>query len=189
VSKQLRDETAGRVWQLADRLMEDGDTRARFFACGLVRHHPAAYAKTTAAKLRRLSAGMDSWAAVDIFATMLAGHAFRDELIADTVIARWARSKDRWWRRAALVCTVPLNVAAQGGRGDARRTLQVCELLVADREDMVVKALSWALRALAVRDAKAVTVFTKQHGATLAARVLREVRNKLHTGLKTPKFG
>ena len=36
-----------------------------------------------------------------------------------------------------------------GGAGDAARTLAVCELLAAAQEDMVVKALSWALRALA----------------------------------------
>jgi hypothetical protein len=28
----------------------------------------------------------------------------------DQVVAEWAQSKDRWWRRAALVSTVPLNV-------------------------------------------------------------------------------
>ena len=61
-------------------------------------------------------------------------------------IERWTESPDRWWRRAALVATVPLNVAAQGGTGDATRTLRVCELLVDDRDDMVVKAMSWALR-------------------------------------------
>jgi 3-methyladenine DNA glycosylase AlkD len=60
-------------------------------------------------------------------------------------------------------------------------------MLVADKDDMVVKALSWALRALATRDPGAVKRFIDQHQDILAARVIREVGNKLTTGLKNPK--
>jgi 3-methyladenine DNA glycosylase AlkD len=60
-------------------------------------------------------------------------------------------------------------------------------LLAADHEDMVVKALSWALRALAVHDPAAVRAFLEENEVVLAARVKREVRNKLRTGLKNPK--
>jgi 3-methyladenine DNA glycosylase AlkD len=51
---------------------------------------------------------------------------------------------------------------------------------------MVVKALSWALRQLVVHDRDAVWSFLKEHDDVLAARVKREVRNKLTTGLKNP---
>ena len=98
----------------------------------------------------------------------------------------WTHSKDRWWRRAAVVSTVPLNTKARGGSGDAARTLKICETLIADRDDMVVKAMSWALRALATRDPKAVRRFLRTHGNALAPRVVREVNNKLNTGLKNP---
>jgi 3-methyladenine DNA glycosylase AlkD len=60
-------------------------------------------------------------------------------------------------------------------------------LLIDDREDMVVKAVSWALRALAQRDPKAVKAFLAKHGDLLAARVKREVATKLNTGRKTLK--
>jgi len=60
-------------------------------------------------------------------------------------------------------------------------------MLVDDHEDMVVMALSWALRALLLHDPYAVSEFLEEHDAVLAARVKREVRNKLETGLKTPK--
>jgi 3-methyladenine DNA glycosylase AlkD len=110
--------------------------------------------------------------------------------VPDALIQRWARSPDRWWRRAALVSTVPLNNRARGSRaerGDAPRTLAICARLVADRDDIVVKALSWALRELAGHDPAAVRVFMQVHGAALAARVRREVDNKLRTGLKNPR--
>lgn len=93
--------------------------------------------------------------------------------ISDVVIRRWARSRDRWWRRAALVATVPLNSKTHGGAGDAKRTLTICQPLVTDRDDMVVKAMSWALRELAKRDQKAVAEFLREQHQLLAARVLR----------------
>ncbi len=60
-------------------------------------------------------------------------------------------------------------------------------IVLAIRDDMVVKALSWALRELAKRDAAAVATFVRRHAARLAPRVRREVRNKLETGRKVPK--
>jgi 3-methyladenine DNA glycosylase AlkD len=58
---------------------------------------------------------------------------------------------------------------------------------VADHEDMVVKALSWALRELVYFDAPAVEGFLKENEGVLAGRVKREVGNKLRTGLKYPR--
>ena len=83
---------------------------------------------------------------------------------------------------------MPLNSKARGGSGDAARTLEVCASLVTDRDDMVVKALSWALRELSKRDPKAAEQFLDEHRSFLASRVLREVRNKLSTGLKNPRL-
>jgi 3-methyladenine DNA glycosylase AlkD len=50
---------------------------------------------------------------------------------------------------------------------------------------MVVKAMSWALRALAQRDANAAERFVERSRSRLASRVVREVGNKLRTGLKS----
>jgi DNA alkylation repair enzyme len=72
----------------------------------------------------------------------------------------------------------------RGGTGDTGRTLDICQRLVADRDDMVVKALSWALRELVVWDPDVVRRFLEAHDDLLAPRVRREVRNKLDTGLK-----
>jgi 3-methyladenine DNA glycosylase AlkD len=48
--------------------------------------------------------------------------------------------------------------------------------------------LSWALRDLSKRDRSAVEKFLKEHEKELAARVKREVRNKLTTGVKNPRW-
>lgn len=184
ISVELSGAERGAVVSLALDLVQSGDSNGRWVGYEIVQHHGAARDGLRAGEIEQLGAGIDSWGAVDCFACFISGPAWREGRISDSRIHGWARSADRWWRRAALVSTVPLNVRAQGGRGDAARTLAACELLVDDRDDMVVKALSWALRALAVRDATAVRHFLKRYDDRLAALVKREVRNKLSTGRK-----
>ena len=160
---------------------------SRFFAYELVCDHDGAMQSINRKDVEKLASGMASWSAVDTFACCISGRAWREGCITDAVIREWAKSEDRWWRRAALVSTVPLNIAAQGGLGDSKRTRAVCKLLIHDRDDMVVKALSWALRALVKHDPAGVRQFLSDHRSELAARVVREVNHKLTTGLKNPR--
>ncbi|MGB2960474.1 MAG: DNA alkylation repair protein [Bacteroidota bacterium] len=167
-------------------LWNRGGHRVMWAAATLIQRHPRAFRHLNWKMLEEMGDRMDHWGTVDIF-SFLAGKAWRSGQISDARVHRWARSDNRWWRRAALVCTVLLNRRTLGGEGDTRRTLAVCELLVADRDDMVVKGMSWALRELIATDRKAVERFLKKHDTDLAARVRREVRNKLSTGLKNPR--
>ena len=93
--------------------------------------------------------------------------------------------EDRWWRRAALVSTVPLS--RQGLTENIPKTLRVCELLMPDRDDMIVKALSWALRELARKHKNVARSFLVENRRNLSPRVLREVECKLTSGLKSPR--
>ena len=161
--------------------------RRRWIAYELIRNHKAAFESVDDALLNEIGAGIDTWDSVDAFARTLAGPAWLQGLASDALICEWSLSNDLWWRRAALVCTVALNMRSHGGTGDTGRTLAICKTLAADHEDMVVKALSWALRELVWHDAAAVQAFLDTHADRLAARVKREVRNKLRTGLKTPR--
>jgi 3-methyladenine DNA glycosylase AlkD len=79
---------------------------------------------------------------------------------------------------------VALNQKARGGSGDAPKTLQVCELVASDSDEMVAKGLSWALRELAKRDVEPVIEFIDRYEALLPKRVVREVRRKIETGRK-----
>jgi 3-methyladenine DNA glycosylase AlkD len=185
-SRRLESAPPHAVLELAERLTSAGDWE-RIVAYELVAYHPGAMRALTPRRLRVLGRGMDSWGHVDTFACYLAGPAWRDGQVPDAVVQAWCRSDDRWWRRAALVCTVALNIPARGGRGDAARTLSIVALLLEDRDEMVVKAVSWALRELAKRDPKAVKAFLAKHEESLAPKVKREVATRLKTGKKATK--
>lgn len=188
ISKRVQSAHPGDVIALCDAIVELAPPGAYPFVSELILYHPTALSHLGVRNLERLGRGMAGWGDVDAFAS-LAGRAWRNGRISDAAVHRWARSLNRWWRRAALVSTVPLNVRSHGGRGDVTRTLAVCRLLLADRDDMVVKAMSWALRALAARKPRAVDAFVTRYETSLAPRVVREVRNKLRTGRKDGRGG
>ena len=186
-SQRLKDAEPHVVNKVAERLLGVPHRTYRFVAYELIHHHRGALTRLNARQLERFGSGIASWGAVDCFAVYLAGPAWRARQVPDSLIHGWARSADRWWRRAALVSTVPLNSKSRGGAGEAQRTLAVCQLLERDRDPMVTKALSWALRELAKRDSSSVRRYVAKRKDVLPALVLREVRNKLRTGVKNPK--
>ncbi len=184
VLRRVASAPARGVVELALGIVEEAPSGAHAVAYELIRYHPTALSQIRARDLERFGKNMQGWGQVDPLGA-LAGLAWREDQVSDSVIHSWAHSENRWWRRAALVSTVPLNMRSYGGRGDIPRTLAVCRILLADRDDMVVKAMSWALRALSTREPQAVDEFVRKHEDVLARRVIREVRNKLRTGRKS----
>lgn len=180
LSRELRGAAARDVVAVGEALAAHSP---RWVGYEVIFKHRAALASLTIKDIERLGI-LDSWYAVDAFAGYISGPAWRDGQIKQSDVARWAKSDDFWWRRAALVSTVPLNARSHGNGFRTPETLAIATLLIDDREDMVVKALSWALRVLAARDSKAVRKFLAAHADRLAARVKRETTTKLVTGRK-----
>ena len=162
-------------------------SRARWVGWELISRHKAALASLDLAMVEALGAGNDTWDELDGFGTCIAGPAWLLGLIRDEDVLAWTLSDDLWRRRTALVATVVLNSRTHGGPGDMARTFAVTDRLLDDREDMVVKAMSWALRKLSGRDRPAVEAYMAANQARLAARVRREVGVKLRTGRKTAR--
>lgn len=181
----LKSQPADVIYRAVSSLLADATWAHRVIAWELLASNPAAFQLLNDREVEKMANGLADWPSIDLFGVTVLGQAWREGLVTDRKIHSWAKSSDRWCRRLALVATVPLNLKSRGGRGDSRRTLQVCKILLDDRDDMVVKAMSWALRELAKRDPEVVADFTELNADRLAARVKREVGNKLRTGRKT----
>ncbi len=131
--------------------------------------------------------GMDNWVLVDTYSSLILGPLWQRQVFVDADIQVFAKHPDLWMRRMAVASTVALNRKRKGFNGDSKRTLLICEMLVYDKEDMVVKAVSWALRSLIPWDRRGVESFLNAHHNVLHKRIIREVHNKLDTGYKSKK--
>jgi 3-methyladenine DNA glycosylase AlkD len=127
---------------------------------------------------------LDNWASVDHFTVGIYGVLWGKGVVKDHHIEKLLTSDNFWDRRVAVVSTVALNLKSRGGTGDTPRTIAVCEKVVDDREDLIRKALSWALRELSKRDPATVRDFLDKYQNRLAGLVIREVNHKLDFGTK-----
>jgi 3-methyladenine DNA glycosylase AlkD len=188
-SRILAPESPQAVLDFARLLLSRLDPVLRFVVYELVSKHGPTFATISSDQIVELGAGLDSWSSVDCFALYLSGPVWAAGRISDQTIVKWASlrstEEDRWWRRAALVSTVSLS--RQGLATNIPKVLRICTLLIHDRDDMVVKALSWALRELVRKHRSAARHFLDHNRQALAPRVLREVECKLTTGLKSPR--
>lgn len=184
--KELKGESSTRVLKIAWLMRDQGTHEGRQVAFELIEKRPDARRLLKTRDVLGLGEGNDNWASVDAFCCSISGPVWREGQISDKQVLSWTRSGDRWWRRTALVSTVPLNLKSRGGSGDPDRTIMICRTMVADRDPMVAKGLSWALRALVPIDETCVEGFLQDFHDDLPALVRREVGNKLTTGKKNP---
>ena len=184
-TRLLRQEPGKVVYMFVRSVLKAGSWPARVVAWEVLAAHRAAFEFLNDREVEKMARGLDDWGSIDLFGVTVLGQAWREALVSDQKIYSWTKSSDRWRRRLALVATVPLNSKARGGTGDPIRTLHACNLLMDDRDDMVVKAMSWALRELSKKEPAVVEEFIELHEDRVAPRVKREVRNKLRAGKKT----
>ncbi len=184
IRKRLKPLGPDAVLAIVHAIVATGTIEGRQVAYELLSTHREAMEHLKLKDVEALGEGIDNWVSVDTFSVLVAGPCWREGRISDAAVRRWARSRDRWWRRAAVVSTVALNLRSRGGRGDVPRTIDICRRVAADTDDMVAKGLSWALRELSKREKAPVRAFLSEHEDVLPARVKREVRRKLLTGRK-----
>lgn len=188
VSKELT--ALSKAWtsrqkiDLAIKMVDEGTFELQQLAYEYLENNKKDKQNLTPQDVEDLAVRLDNWVMTDYYGPFILGYAWRENIIPTTTIESFLYSEDLFWRRTALAATIALNQKSRGGKGDPPRTLSICQQLVDDRADMVVKALSWSLRCLLVRERDAVISFMEEYEDRLPRRVVREVWNKLHTGLK-----
>jgi len=116
--------------------------------------------------IRRLR-HVNNWDLVDTSAEHIVGGwlANRDRGLLDSL----ARSKHLWSRRVAMIATFHFIK-----RGSAADALRIAKTLLADRHDLIHKAVGWMLREVGKRvDRASLRGFLAKHAATMPRTSLR----------------
>jgi len=109
---------------------------------------------------------VNNWDLVDLSAHSILGQYLlkRDRKI----LYKFARSKNLWQRRIAIISTFPL--IREGGYDD---TLKIAEILLKDSHDLIHKAVGWALREVGNRSPHMEEVFLKKYAPIMPRVTLR----------------
>jgi 3-methyladenine DNA glycosylase AlkD len=120
---------------------------------------------------------INSWDLVDASAEYIVGPHLRDRIRAP--LYTLAASSLLWDRRIAVMATFHYIK-----RGEFAETLGIAERLLADREDLIHKAVGWMLREIGKRDRSAEEAFLRVHYRIMPRTMLRYAIEKFPEPLR-----
>jgi 3-methyladenine DNA glycosylase AlkD len=120
----------------------------------------------------RRSDRINNWDLVDLSAPAIVGAHLLTR--RRDVLARLVRSPSVWERRIAILATH--RFIRDGQYGD---TLEIAARLLADRHDLIHKAVGWMLREVGKRDERALRRFLDRHAARMPRTALRYAIERL----------
>lgn len=109
---------------------------------------------------------INNWDLVDLSAPNIVGDWLIDK--SKNSIYKMAKSKSMWERRISIVAT--FSFIKNGMFSD---TLEITEILLNDKEDLIHKAAGWMLREVGKRDVLILKSFIKEHYANMPRTMLR----------------
>jgi 3-methyladenine DNA glycosylase AlkD len=174
--RQQRDLSLEGACDLMDDLCQDRLREELLFGIFLLGGFGRQIASIPWRRLRPWINALDNWETCDQLASNVSGAVVAANLaLMDQVVALTA-SANPWQRRFALATVSELN---HKGRSHPEEALRVCQLLLADPEPTVRKAVGWALKEASKKAESQVYEFLSQHRGHMAASVLREAAEKL----------
>jgi len=112
------------------------------------------------------TSGINNWDLVDASAPYIVGHYLRGR--STRILDRLARSPNVWDRRIAIVSTFGLIKA-----GDLEVTYRIAGKLLADKHDLIQKAVGWALGETGKASRLSLINFLETHYASISRTALR----------------
>ena len=114
---------------------------------------------------------IDNWDLVDLAAWHVVGPWLVDKPRA--ALHKLAKSKNMWERRTAILATFSFI-----RRGQYDDTLGIATTLLKEEEDLIQKAVGWALRVLGDKDRAVLEAFLDAHAATMPRPMLSNAIEK-----------
>lgn len=147
----------------------------------LVRQYQKATAKEERLKIAKFYLQnlkrVNNWDLVDLSAHRILGKAILDKILDWGILDTLAGSENMWERRAAIISTMTAIGAGQYGA-----TLRIAEKLLGDREDLMHKAVGWALREVWKREPGLCERFLLTHYSRLPRTTLRYAIERMEEG-------
>lgn len=109
---------------------------------------------------------VNNWDLVDLSASYILGAELFDK--KRNVLYKFARSKNLWERRIAIVSTYAFIRC-----GDLGDTFRITEILMRDTHDLIHKAAGWMLREAGKRDERQLEWFLQKHAPLMPRTMLR----------------
>ncbi len=120
------------------------------------------------------TAYINNWDLVDGSTPNIVGAWLLEHRVERKVLFKLVKSESLWERRIAMLATFPFIRAREFAL-----TLEIAELLLGDKHDLIHKAVGWLLREVGKRDIEILRGFLKQHASVMPRTMLRYAIEKM----------
>jgi 3-methyladenine DNA glycosylase AlkD len=121
-----------------------------------------------------------NWASCDTLCNHTVGDFIQKYPEYLTELRKWARSENRWVKRASAVSLI---IPARKGKF-LEEILEIADILLLDRDDMVQKGYGWMLKAASQAHQEEVFDFVMHHKAVMPRTALRYAIEKMPPALR-----
>jgi len=179
--KEIKGLDKSKVFELCEELWQSGYIEESFIACNWSYFvHKNYQPKDFKIFEKWIDNYINNWASCDTFCNHIVGEFI--EMYPDYLaeLKRWAKSKNRWMRRAAAVSLI---VPAKKGKF-LKDVFEISDILLQDKEDMVQKGYGWMLKVASHLHQKEVFDYVVKNKAVMPRTALRYAIEKMPKSLK-----
>ncbi|MCI0330303.1 MAG: DNA alkylation repair protein [candidate division Zixibacteria bacterium] len=179
--KEIKSLPKDEIFKLCEELLKNGDGNlgeiARDWAYRCRRRYEKKDFKTFESWLKKY---VKSWGPCDHLCAHPLGHLILQYPELAPKVKKWAKSKNRWERRAAAVTLIP----ALRRRLLLKEAFQTADILLQDEEDLVQKGYGWMLKEASNRFPKEVFRYVMKNRKKMPRTALRYAIEKMPAGWK-----
>lgn len=169
------------VWVLCEGLLKSGFCEESWIASGWVHRFSGQFAPEDFSVFKRwIDKYIDNWAKCDTFCNHSVGHFIEKYPQYLKNLKTWAKSKNRWLKRAAAVSLI---IPARQGKY-LKDVFEISDRLIADQDDMVQKGYGWLLKEASRKHQREVFDYVIKNKNTMPRTALRYAIEKMPSELK-----
>lgn len=179
--KEINHLSKSEIFALCEELWKGGYLEETFIACNWSYFVHKNYEPSDIKIFKNwIEKYVNNWASCDTFCNHTVGEFV--EMFPDKIkeLKSWAKSENRWMKRAAAVTLI---IPARKGKFK-EDILEIAELLLLDKDDMVQKGYGWMLKAASEADCEMVYNFVINNKAVMPRTALRYAIEKMPQELR-----
>ena len=179
--KQIKDKTKEEIFNLCEELWQTGYMDESFIACNWSYNvHKDFEEKDIQIFEKWINTYIDNWASCDTFCNHTVGEFIVMYPKYLSTLKRWAKSKNRWMKRASAVSLI---IPARKGLF-LDDVFEIADTLLLDTDDMVQKGYGWMLKVASNMHENEVFDYVMKHKANMPRTALRYAIEKMPKELK-----
>jgi 3-methyladenine DNA glycosylase AlkD len=179
--KNIKNKTKAEIFDLCEKFWESGYMEESFIACHWSYFLRKKYELSDFMIFEKwVDNYVSNWASCDGFCNHTMGAFIEMYPEYFPKLKKWAKSKNRWMRRA---CAVTLIIPAKHGKF-LNDIFEIADLLLLDKDDLVQKGYGWMLKAASQAHQKEIFDYVMKNKSVMPRTALRYAIEKMPIELK-----